>query len=169
MRAGVRGVKRKLLLDVLDAAFTGPSWHGTTLWGSLRGLTPAAALWRPSPRRHNIWEEVLHTAYWKDRIRARLVGDRKVGGFPRRPGNFPAVPQPANARALRADLALLKDGHRQLREVVAALPESRLGRRVGKWTCDEMIYGAAAHDLYHAGQIQLLKRLRETGDGRRET
>jgi DinB superfamily len=162
MTTGVRGAKRKLLVDVIDAAFTGPSWHGTPLWGALRGLRPAAALWRPAPRRHNIWEELLHAAYWKDRVRARLAGERMVGGFPRRPRNFPAVPRPANARALRADLALLKECHRQLRAVVAALPDSRLGKRVGRWTCEQMIYGVAAHDLYHAGQIQLIKRLRKT-------
>lgn len=152
--------KRKLLIEILDRGFTGPSWHGTALWGSLRGLTPAAASWRPSARRHNIWEEILHTAYWKDRVRARLLGERTVGGFPRRPSNWPRMPDAPNGRALRADLALLKDCHRQLRKVVAALPESRLGRRVGKWSCEQMIYGVAAHDLYHAGQIQLLKRLR---------
>ena len=53
------------LLITYDQAFEGRSWHGTPWWGSLRGLAPDAALRRPAPGRHNIWELVLHCAYWK--------------------------------------------------------------------------------------------------------
>src|SRR5881628_931586 len=62
-----------LLLDVYDQAFDHKAWHGTPLWGSLRGLTQQAALWRPGRGRHNIWEVVLHTAYWKYIVRRRLA------------------------------------------------------------------------------------------------
>lgn len=58
-------------------------------------------------------------------------------------------------------MALLKEMHRRLRRVVAQLPLSKLGVRGGRkrWTNSEMIHGIAMHDLYHAGQIQLIKRL----------
>ncbi|MGH7646115.1 MAG: DinB family protein, partial [Gemmatimonadales bacterium] len=62
----------RLLLEVLDQAFDRRAWHGTALWGAIRGLTPAQALWRPRPGRHNNWEVVLHTAYWKYIVRRRL-------------------------------------------------------------------------------------------------
>ncbi len=52
----------RLLRDVFDQAFSGASWHGTPLWGSVRGVTATEALWRPGRGRHNIWEIVLHTA-----------------------------------------------------------------------------------------------------------
>ena len=51
--------------------------------------------------------------------------------------------------------------HRELVQVVEAMPETAFAARHGKWTAEEMIAGVAAHDLYHAGQIQLVKRFYE--------
>jgi len=149
-----------LLLEVLDQAFDQKGWHGTTLRGSLRGLTPEEALWRPAPGRHNIWELALHTAYWKYAVRRRLAGDA-LGSFDRKPSNWPEPPDPADLRAWKRDVAFLDGEHRKLREVVAALSVGDLARRSpkGTWTSAQEIHGVAAHDLYHTGQIQLIKRL----------
>ena len=149
-----------LLLEILDQAFNRKGWHGTTLRGSLRGVTPAEALWRPGPDRHNIWELTLHTAYWKYVVRRRLVG-AAVGSFDRRPSDWPEIPTPANQRAWKADVALLDAEHAKLREVVLRLQPAALKARSprGVWTGAEEIHGVAAHDLYHTGQIQLIKRL----------
>lgn len=151
----------KLLLEVLDAAFLGRGWQGTTLTGALRGVTPTQALWRPRPGRHNLWEVALHTAYWKYVVRRRITDDETRGAFPRSPSNWPAVPAAPDVTAWRRDVRLVKEMHAALRAAVAALPPKRLGTRAptGKWTYAEMIHGVAAHDLYHTGQIQLIKRL----------
>lgn len=151
----------KLLLQVLDDAFQGRGWQGTTLTGALRGLTPRQALWRPRPGRHNVWELTLHTAYWKYVVRRRIAGDDARAGFPRSPSNWPAIPHPANAAAWRRDVWLTKQMHAELKAAVAALPPRRLGARspAGRWTYAQVIHGVAAHDLYHTGQIQLIKRL----------
>jgi hypothetical protein len=150
----------ELLLEVLDQAFEQKSWHGTTLRGSLRGLTPDEALWRPAPGRHNIWELSLHAAYWKYAVRRRLAG-AAIGSFDRKPSNWPALPDPADRRAWKRDVALLEAEHRSLREVVSGLTPAALRLRSprGVWTNGEEIHGVAAHDLYHTGQIQLIKRL----------
>ena len=150
----------RLLLEVLDQAFDHRAWHGTGLWGSIRGLTPTQALWRPRPGRHNIWEVVLHTAYWKYIVRRRLTRDPTLE-FPRDGANWPRLPARPDARAWRADVGLLKDQHRLLRATIARFPASRLRARGWRstWTNAQHIYGIASHDLYHAGQIQLLKRL----------
>ena len=103
----------------------------------------------------------MHAAYWKYTIVRRLTG-RKRGSFPLAGSNFFARPIEQSERAWRADLALLDDMHHELRETIAALTESQLtavesGRKATNlW----LITGIAAHDLYHAGQIQLIKRLR---------
>jgi hypothetical protein len=149
-----------LLLEVMDQAFDQKSWHGTTLRGSLRGLAPEEALWRPAVNRHNIWELALHAAYWKYAVRRRLAG-AAVGSFDRKPSNWPAIPDPADDRAWKRDVAFLEDEHRKLRDLVAGLRPSELDLRSprGVWTNAEEIHGLAAHDLYHTGQIQLIKRL----------
>ncbi len=153
-----------LLLRLLDQAFDRRAWHGTTLAGSVRGLLADDALWRPGPRRHAIWDLVLHTAYWKYVTRRRLTGSKR-GAFPRTRSNWPRLPRVPTEAAWEADVALLAEQHALLRETVAAFPAERLERRPrgGAWTFAEQITGVAAHDLYHAGQIQLLKRLRGRG------
>ena len=140
----------------------GQAWHGgPTPVGALRGVTPAAARWRPRPGRHTIWELTLHIAYWKHAVRRRLLG-AELPRFPRSPANWPAMPDPAGARAWAADRALLSDEHELLRETIEDFPATLLGRSAGgrkRWTWGDLIIGIAMHDAYHAGQIQLMKRL----------
>ncbi len=152
--------ERALLLRVLDQAFDHHAWHGTTLAGSVRGMSPAKAMWRPRPKRHNIWELVLHAAYWKYVVRRRLTGEPR-GGFPREGSNWPKLPATPDAKAWRGDVYLLKEEHQKFRAVVAHLAQAKFATKgaTGKWSNRELIQGVAAHDLYHAGQIQLLKRL----------
>ncbi|MFL5401202.1 MAG: DinB family protein [Gemmatimonadales bacterium] len=149
-----------LLLEMLAQAFDQRAWHGTTLRGALRGLTPSAALWRPGPGRHNIWELTIHAAYWKYAVRRRLAGDA-TGSFERKPSNWPEIPEPADLRAWKRDVALLEAEHRKLLDVVRGLAPADLDRRSpqGVWSNAQEIHGIAAHDLYHTGQIQLIKKL----------
>jgi hypothetical protein len=154
----------ELLLEIMDQAFDRRGWHGTTLRGALRGVTPAEALWRPGPDRHNVWELTIHAAYWKYAVRRRLAGEA-AGSFERKPSNWPDIPDPADLKAWKRDIALLEAEHRTLREVVSGLSAADLERRSpkGVWTYAEEIHGVAAHDLYHTGQIQLIKRLMPAG------
>ena len=150
-----------LLLRSLDQAFDARSWHGTNLRGALRGLKLDELVFRPQPGRHNIWELALHCAYWKYAIRRQLTGEKR-GSFPLRGSNFFARPEgePTPA-AWREDLALLEATHRALRGTAAALSPTELAMapRGGGVARRDLLLGIAAHDLYHAGQIQLLKRL----------
>src|SRR5262245_26849964 len=147
-----------LLLEVYDQAFSGRSWHGTNLWGSIRGVTPREALWRPRRGRHNIWELVLHTAYWKYIVRRRLLADPTIE-FPREGSNFPYLPERTDTRAWRRDTALLKREHQLLRNVISRFPAAKMRRKGWRsnWSNLQHVYGIASHDLYHAGQIQLIK------------
>jgi hypothetical protein len=155
-----RDRRSSLLLELCDRAFERQAWHGPTLRGAVRGLALREALWRPGRGRHNIWEIVLHTAYWKFIVRRRLTRDRALA-FPRAGSNWPALPPEPEARGWKRDVALLQEQHRRLRAVIARFPATGLDRRgwLSRWTNAQHIHGIAAHDLYHAGRIQLLKRL----------
>jgi hypothetical protein len=149
-------------MGMLERAFAKKSWHGTTLRGALRSVTAEEAIWRPAPGRHNIWELAVHAAYWKYAVRRRLTNERR-GTFPLKGSNW--FPRPATTDAAgkwSADLQLLDRMHGTLLEAVASLHDDVLQRRVpgSSFTYNELISGSAAHDLYHAGQIQLLRRLR---------
>jgi uncharacterized damage-inducible protein DinB len=154
-----------LLLSLIDQAYDRKAWHGPNLRGSIRGLSPAVAAWRPAEGRRNIWEIVVHAAYWKYAVRRRLLGEKR-GSFPLKGSNW--FPRPDTSATWEEDVALLERTHRSMREAVAALDPAELERKPAgsKVSNVLMISGIAAHDVYHAGQVQLLKRLAgERGEG----
>jgi hypothetical protein len=148
------------LLFLVDSAYDRVSWHGTNLRGSIRGVTPKQAAWRPAPHRHNIWELVVHAAYWKYVAWRRLTGTKR-GSFPLQGSNWMVRPQHMTAKAWKDDIELLADTHRRLREAAGSLRPADLARKPkgSKVSNLALVTGIAAHDLYHAGQIQLLKKL----------
>ena len=141
-----------LLLAMLDQAYEKSAFHGTNLKGSLRGVTPKQAAFRPGTNRHSIRELVLHAAYWKYVTWRRLTGAGR-GTFALTGSNFFPRPGPVSKAEWQHDKDLLDEQHRGLRAAVAALtstPGHKLLRQIS---------GTAMHDVYHTGQIQLLKRL----------
>lgn len=148
---------KAVLLDLLDEAWNRTSWHGPNLKTSLRGVTPQDAEWHPAPGRHSIRELALHAAYWKYRIRRRLTGDLELAFA--LPGKNWIAPDPT--RTWPQDVKLLVREHEALRIAVVALPASRLLQPIlpNGSTAAYLVRGIAAHDLYHAGQIALLKRM----------
>jgi hypothetical protein len=148
------------LVSIIDQAYDRRSWHGTNLRGSIRGISVAQAAWRPGPKRHNIWELVVHAAYWKYAVWRRLTSNRR-GSFPLKGSNWFHRPQVGDEKEWRSDVALLEEMHRSLRESVENLSPSGLSRtpKGSKVSNAFLLTGIAAHDLYHAGQIQLLKKL----------
>ena len=155
------------LLGLLDEAYSRAAWHGPNLRGSLRGLTVREAAWRPKAGRHNIWEIVAHAAYWKYVVRRRLVGEKR-GSFSLHGSNWFARPVDRSEKSWRTDLSLLDGEHQRLREAVSSLEPETLDRpaRGSKTAARRLIAGIAFHDIYHAGQIQLIKKLLRAGNSR---
>lgn len=155
-RLGENIVKvQELVMGLLDEAYKKKTWHGPNLRQAIRGVNAKQAAWRPGAGRHNIWEETLHAAYWKYTVRNRIEGGKK-GSFALPGGNFFQRPEKGRASeaAWRADKELLEREHRALRAAVVWVLNTPRGTRFLK-----QIYGVAFHDVYHAGQIRLLRRL----------
>ncbi|MEK6565344.1 MAG: DinB family protein [Bacteroidota bacterium] len=147
------------LLQTIDECFAKRAWHGPNLRGSIRGLSARQAAWRPSPKRHNIWEIVVHCAYWKYVVRRRILGEKR-GSFPLEGSNWFRRPENKSEVAWRRDIQLLEDMHELMVEAIEDLKPADLKKKVWKsWSTHSTIAGIAMHDVYHAGQIQLLKRL----------
>jgi len=138
------------LLELIDTAFNKVSWHGPNLASSFRGLDAKSAAKR-LPGRKCIWEQVLHAAYWKRIVLNKLVGTEN---FPRRGSNWPKLPDKPTDRAWREDQKLLHEIHAQLRAAIAKLDWDALDPRVQR-----MIHGITLHDVYHAGQIRLMRKI----------
>ena len=146
---------RELILKLFDEAYEKKTWHGPNLRQAIRGVSAKQAAWRPGARRHNIWEETVHAAYWKYAVRRRIEGGKK-GSFALKGSNFFPRPEKgkANEDAWRADKELLRRENQALRAAIEGVLETPRGTKLLR-----QIYGVALHDVYHAGQIRLLRRL----------
>lgn len=151
-----------LLLTGLDEAFDRSAWHGATLCGTLRGVSREEAERRPSPERHNIWETAVHCAYWKYIVRRRLTGDRRRT-FPFEGSDWFVRPDADSTASWERDRALLREEHEKLRDVVAGMSADDLRRKRGSRDPIDEIRGIANHDIYHTGQIRLLRLLARRG------
>jgi hypothetical protein len=149
--------KQDLVLKLLDEGYSRKTWHGPNLKQSLKGVTAKQAAWRPAPGRHNIWELAVHAAYWKYAVRRRIDAG-KHGSFVLKGSNFFARPEKNNLTeaAWHADLALLANEHRALEQSIR-----RVLRTPRAAELLPSLYGVAFHDIYHAGQIRLLRRLQD--------
>jgi len=149
------------LADQIRRAFEGNAWHGDSVLKLLADVDAKTAAARPIENAHTIWELVLHVAAWDDAVWRRANGARVSLSDNQ---NFPPVID-ESAAAWRQSIKNLKHTHDQLVKTVAAFPDSRLGKRVpGKKATHHnffyMFSGIVQHELYHAGQIALLKKFR---------
>ncbi len=153
---------RTLLLAMLDEGYQQKTWHGPNLKQSLKGVTVKQASWRPGRGRHNIWELTLHAAYWKYVVRRKLAGGRR-GSFELPGSNFFERPTKGrlSEKEWRKDRTLLEREHLALRKAMAGIDPSKTSTKLLR-----ALYGIAFHDIYHAGQIRVLRRLMDSSLGK---
>jgi len=147
---------------LLDEGFSKAAWHGPNLLGSLRGSTLEELLHRPRRDGHNAWELAVHCAYLKYAVRNRLLAGKR-NTFPLEGSNFFRRDEGLVLADWKKDLALLKAQHKALKAAILGLDPRTYGDRVrgSRHTVRRTALGIAAHDIYHAGQISLLKRMAE--------
>jgi uncharacterized damage-inducible protein DinB len=146
------------ILDQLRRAFEGNAWHGPSVHEALAGVTAAQAQARPLANAHTIRELIQHIAVWEDVGRRRLEGDRAQIEISS-PVDWPPADDTSEAAWEEAKAALDR-GHDALREAIARVSESRLDEPIfeGMSTVYVTLHGVIQHDLYHAGQIAMLKK-----------
>ena len=142
--------------EQLKVAFDGGAWHGPAVLEVLEGITAARAAAHPVPSVHSIWELVVHIAAWEGACRRRLGGDRAELS---QVENWPAVADTTEVAWAMTKAALI-EGHHKLRESIAFLTEARLDEPIlpNMPSVYVTIHGVIQHDLYHAGQIAILKK-----------
>ena len=145
------------IADQLKRAFEGDAWHGPAVLEVLDGVNARAAASKPLAGAHSIWELVLHIAAWDGAIRRRMEG-QALQLSPEQ--DFPPVKDTSDP-AWSAALENLKQRHAELIQGVLSVPDHRLTSQVPGKDYDfyHMLHGAVQHELYHAGQIALLKKV----------
>lgn len=140
----------------LKRAFEGEAWHGLSLKELLAGVTAEQAAAKPLVGAHSIWEIVLHIAAWERVALRRLEGQTALISTEE---DWPTV-NDTSETAWREALANLESGHRQLRAALRTLTDADLDKLVAgqQYSVYFLLHGVIQHDLYHAGQIALLKK-----------
>jgi uncharacterized damage-inducible protein DinB len=141
----------------LQRSFDGPAWHGPSVRESLADVTPDAARAHPVPGAHSIWELVLHLGGTYRLVLRRLSGEDAQLTAEQDWPPVPAPPPDAWESALRS----LRDLNAQVRSAVLRFDQDRLDHPLCAgvpYTAYTQFIGITQHDLYHAGQIAILKK-----------
>ncbi len=145
----------EILADQISRAFRGESWHGPAVREVLEGVSAEDAAAYPIAGAHSIWEIVLHMAGGYRLVLRRVRGEQAQLSPDE---EWPPVAEPSSD-AWREDQRALDELNQQLQGAVRAFPAERLSQPLGsQYPAYVQFCGAPQHDLYHAGQIVLLKK-----------
>ena len=147
----------ELIADQIASGYNDGAWPGVSVRDLFREMTPARAAAHPIPGAHSAWEIALHLGFWHDAVRRRLAGD-PVDYQPEEDWPAPAAPTEANWKAALDEIdrglaALVVSVRRLDRERLADIVPGK------KFTVYFMLHGMPQHDLYHGGQVALLKKV----------
>ena len=145
----------EIIADQINRAFWGESWHGPSVREVLAGVSAEGAAAHPIAGAHSIWEIVLHLTSGY-RLVLRRVGGERAQLSPEE--EWPSVPE-FGSDAWHESQRTLNELNQQLQSAVRAFPAERLSEELGsEYSAFMQFFGAPQHDLYHAGQIVMLKK-----------
>jgi uncharacterized damage-inducible protein DinB len=139
----------------------GIAWHGESVNTIMQGIDANLAARKLPGVSHSIWEIVLHIAQWDEICVRRLKGE-VINMTTGDPGDWPDLPECCDADNWRKTLARLSQAQQALINAVLTISEKGLSDRVRgtNWNAYLMLHGTLHHDLHHAGQVSVLKRLK---------
>lgn len=145
------------LQEQLERALEGEAWHGPSVLETLEGVSAEEAAAHPIAGAHSIWELVLHLCGTYGLVLRRLGGD---GSQLTELEDWPPVPVPSTENWINS-VRVLKQLNEDLRQAVKGFPGERLDQLLvpgAPYTAYTQFIGVTQHNLYHAGQMALLKK-----------
>ena len=147
------------ITDQLRRSIDGDAWHGPSVFEALKGINSSQAASRPLKNAHTVWEILLHITVWVEQVHKRLRGNDHRKELPPEQ-DWPPQPGRPDEAAWTALQDSLRKGHRELSDSLARLDDTRLEQPIqeGFSTAYVTLHGLIQHNLYHAGQIAILKK-----------
>ena len=152
------GLTAAVLARTLEEGYGPGAWHGPDLKAALADVDADAAFWRPASDRHSIAEIAVHHAYHVHNVRSRLLGE-EPSPFLLAGDDWFALPSAADLSWTQIQ-GLVETGHTRVTEAVRDIASGRARSPLSAADQFDLVLGITSHAVYHAGQIQLLKRLR---------
>lgn len=143
--------------EQLKCSFYKGAWHGPSLLESLEGVSAKQALLHPLPNAHSIWELVLHATVWIKAVE-KTISEMSYAQV-ENDANWPGISQKSEADWEKT-LDTLKRSHKKLEKLVSTLKDAALEKVPAntRSTIYRLLYGVIQHNIYHAGQISILKK-----------
>ena len=144
----------------LKEIYYGPAWHGPAIKELLKGVTAKKALAKPVKGVHSIWELVLHLTTWTEVAEKRVKGEKVQQVTSEK--DWPSNADRTEKRWKKA-LENLDFHQKKLLQSLEKTKDARLSEKVQRSgsRLDTLLYGTINHEMYHAGQIGVLKKLIE--------
>ena len=151
------GLPADTLNRILDEGYGPGAWYGSDLRAAIADVTPEAAFTRPAKDRHNIAEIATHQAYWAGQIAAKLTGE-EAAAFPLAGEDWFALSS-ESPLSWQQIIATLEASQQRLSQAVAGIASGARTSPLGEAECFDLVLGITGHAAYHAGQVQLIKKL----------
>ncbi|MGH7720224.1 MAG: DinB family protein [Gemmatimonadaceae bacterium] len=151
------GLDPSVLARVTEEGYGPGAWHGADLKAALADVGPELAFWRPAPGRHNIAEIALHHAYTTRNVRSQLSG-KPAEPFVLEGDDWFALSDESTLSWAKIRAALETE-QRRLVKVIADIGAGRTSSSPADAERFDLVLGVTCHAVYHAGQVQLIKRL----------
>jgi hypothetical protein len=151
------GIPQATLRRLLDEGHGPEAWYGADITAATADVDATSALARPAPGRHNVAEIALHHAFWTREVRQRLTG-AAAEPFPLEGEDWFEVPGERDITWADVRGTLAREQER-LADAVEAIARGDLASPLTESERFDQVLGIAAHAAYHAGQIQLVKKL----------
>jgi len=149
------------LEDQLRRTFGGGAWHGPSISEVLHEVTAEQAFVHPVPGAHSIWELILHLNAAYSLVLRRLQGDSRQLTAEE---DWPPVPHPSESNWQDA-IQSLRDANGKLREAIGRFDPENLDKPLiadPPYSAFTQFIGITQHDLYHAGQIAILRKMAQS-------
>ncbi|MEJ8548104.1 DinB family protein [Brevibacillus borstelensis] len=159
--------RMELLLHEWDCTFSKEDWY-PPLKDALAGLTAAEASWRPPGEAANtIWENLSHLLYYKERLLSRLRGTEQTASASTNDDTFIPSGGSEDEEAWQADVKRMETLHAEIRDVLAAIPETSFDQPSPVKTLGVSVFSIIMHDAFHTGQIVQIRKLQGSWPARR--
>lgn len=141
------------MVSLLERTFEKGAWHGPSVKETIADISEKQAF-TSLQHTHSIIELVAHMTAWRRYVIQKLAGDLAYSVTDDL--NFP------KPRVWAQTVTDLLSTHNELLKAFQGLPLSKLYQQV-PWTHEPFTYysilhGIIHHDLYHIGQINLIKK-----------
>lgn len=153
-------LETKHIKDALRRLYEGEVWHGPSIKEILIDITPEQAVKRLTPKSKNIAEYLIHITNWRTFALEKLTGGDTFDIILNSEADWSVVNEITKDKWEEIQEAY-EESQKEILEVLETYTDRKLenivpGRKYSFYT---LLYGVIHHDIYHSGQMMLLKRL----------